>query len=81
MKKLTGIIIRTQDPYTAVVELKSWKKHPVIGKRYQTSVKILADCAGVKVEEGQTVILEPTRPRSRRKSWRISPAKGENVAA
>lgn len=81
MKKMTGKVLSTKLTNTVVVEIKNQKKHPIIGKRYQTTERILADSSGKNVLEGQKVALGQMRPVSKRKSWRVIGVEGENASA
>jgi len=71
MKNITGKIISTSGDKTAVVEVKRWRKHPIIGKRYQSSRKMIVHTDNKQLQKDQVVILQATRPRSLRKAWRI----------
>lgn len=70
MKKFTGTVIRKKMPKTAIVLVKRLMSHPVYKKRMKRSKKYLVhDEIGVKT--GDLVVIQQTRPLSKRKRFKI----------
>jgi len=70
MKILSGKVILTKQPKTAVVEVVRIVAHPVYKKRVKRSKKYLVhDEVGVKV--GDRVNFVASKPYSKLKKWRI----------
>ncbi len=70
MKKFTGRVISAKMPKTARVLVERIWQHPVYKKRVKRSKKYLThDEIGVKV--GDKVIIQETRPISKRKKYKI----------
>lgn len=70
MKKFTGIVIRKKMPKTAIVLVERLWQHPVYKKRMKRSKKYLVhDEIGVKM--GDLVVIQQTRPMSKRKRFKI----------
>lgn len=70
MKKLQGRVAGKQMVKTAVVIVKRLWQHPVYKKRVTRSKRYLAhDEIGVKV--GEKVIIQETKPISKRKRWQV----------
>lgn len=70
MKKITGRVIGTKMPKTATVLVERLWKHPIYKKRIKRSKKYLVhDEIGVKV--GDKVLIQETKPISKRKRWKV----------
>lgn len=69
-KQLTGTVISNQQTNTVTVEVSHLLPHPRYGKRIKKRKKFYAHCE-FKVEAGDTVIIEETRPLSKTKNWRV----------
>lgn len=69
-KKLTGVIKSDKMTATASVTVTRLKTHPLYLKRTKWTKTFLADNA-LGAKEGDVVVMESTRPLSRRKSWKI----------
>ncbi len=70
MKAFTGKVVGVKMAKTATVELESWVKHPVYGKRIKRTKKYqVHDEFGTSV--GDKVRFVVTRPISKTKRWKI----------
>lgn len=69
-KQLTGIVKSDKMTGTAAVIVTHVKTHPLYLKRTKWTKSLLADNA-LKAKEGDEVVIESTRPISKRKSWKI----------
>lgn len=71
MKKLTGKVIKVKTAKTVTVLVERFWKHPIYQKRIKRSKKYLVDNKiGVKVND--RVIIQETRPISKRKHWKVT---------
>lgn len=69
-KHLTGVVKSDKMTATASVAVTRLKTHPLYLKRTKWTKTFLADNA-LGAKEGDVVVMESTRPLSRRKSWKI----------
>jgi len=70
MKQFTGVVIRAKMPKTATVLVERLMRHPIYKKRIRRSKKYLVhDEIGVKL--GDRVVIQETRPISKRKRFKI----------
>jgi len=72
-----GTIIKKIDKRTAVVETFRMKTHPLYKKRFKVVKKYLTDDKDNKFKEGDVVLIEETRPISKRKRFKIIKRIGE----
>nr|PZN79886.1 MAG: 30S ribosomal protein S17 [Pseudomonadota bacterium] len=56
---------------TIAVEIERLVKHPKYGKYIRRTTKLLAHDENGESREGDTVVIAPCRPLSRRKAWRL----------
>lgn len=70
-RRITGVVVSTKMQQTAVVRVDRMKAHPIYGKRYRVSKKFHAHNENNQFAEGETVVMEETRPMSKTKRWRI----------
>ncbi len=70
-KTFVGKVVSNKMQKTVVVEIERLVKHPVYKKIIRRTSKLKADCADMKIEIGQTVKIEQTRPLSRDKSFKV----------
>ncbi len=70
-KQLTGFIVSTKTPQTAVVKVERIKKHPKYKKRYKVHKKYQAHVASGDYAVGDKVVIEECRPISKRKKWQV----------
>ena len=71
MKKLSGKVVSVKMSKTATVLVERFWQHPLYKKRIKKSKKYLVnDEVGVKVND--RVVIQETRPISKRKKWKIA---------
>ena len=70
-RQLTGKIISLKTPKTAVVLAETIKEHEKYKKRFKSHKKYKAHIVEGEYQEGETVIIEETRPISKDKCWKI----------
>ena len=70
-RTLTGKVVSTKMDKTIAVVIERMVKHETYGKYLRRSTKLLAHDEDKSAHEGDTVIITPCRPLSRRKSWRL----------
>lgn len=70
-KTVTGQVISNKMEKTITVRVDRLVKHPLYGKFIRRSTKLLAHDEGNECQEGDTVIIEASRPLSKRKAWRL----------
>jgi small subunit ribosomal protein S17 len=70
-RTLTGRVVSTKMQKTIAVEIERLIKHPTYGKYIRRTTKLLAHDEKGASKEGDTVVISPCRPMSRRKSWQL----------
>jgi small subunit ribosomal protein S17 len=70
-RTLTGRVVSTKMQKTVAVEIERLVKHPTYGKFIRRTTKLLAHDEKSESHDGDLVKIEPCRPLSRRKSWRV----------
>ena len=70
-KTLTGVVVSNKMEKTISVQIKRTVKHPVYGKYYYRTSKLLAHDENNECNEGDTVVIESSRPISKNKTWRL----------
>ena len=70
-KQLTGQIVSDKMDKTVVVEVDTVKQHPLYKKRYKMHKKYHAHDENNEYQEGDEVMIEECRPRSKKKRWRV----------
>jgi small subunit ribosomal protein S17 len=70
-RTLKGIIISKKMKKTAVVKVDRLKKHPLYHKYYRMSKKFQAHDEREAYHNGEEVMIQETKPRSRHKRWEI----------
>lgn len=70
-KTLTGTVVSNKMDKTIAVLIKRTVKHPLYGKYYSKSTKLLAHDETNECNEGDTVVIESSRPLSKNKSWSL----------
>lgn len=68
-KTFTGKVVSTKMHKTVVIEITRRIAHPVYKKYIKVSSKIKADTQDFQLAEGDTVVIESTKPISRTKSF------------
>lgn len=72
MRTLQGTVVSARMRKTVVVRVDRLKKHPKYGKFFRVSAKFKAHDEKGEYREGDTVLIEETRPLSRDKRWRVA---------
>ena len=70
-RALTGKVVSNKMEKTIAVEIERLIKHERYGKYIRRTTKLLAHDENKEAREGDTVAIEPCRPLSRRKSYRL----------
>jgi small subunit ribosomal protein S17 len=70
-RTLTGTVVSTKMDRSISVSIDRLERHPVYEKYVRRSTKLLAHDENNDCNEGDIVIIESTRPISKRKSWRL----------
>ena len=68
---LTGIICKSTNKKTVVVEVERTFKHPIYKKYIKRSKKYHAHDETDALKIGDKVIIEETRPISKLKTWKV----------
>jgi small subunit ribosomal protein S17 len=68
---LTGKVVSNKMDKTIAVSVERLVKHPTYGKYIRRTTKLLAHDDKNECREGDTVLIKPCRPLSRRKSWML----------
>jgi len=71
-RTLTGRIVSDKMDKTVTVLVERRVKHPLYGKIVTRSKKYHAHDEKNEFKEGDTVLIEETRPLAKTKSWRVS---------
>ena len=71
IRKITGVVVSDAMAKTRVVAVKRSKKHPKYLKYYEVVKKFKAHDENNEYKNGDTVVIEETRPLSREKRWKI----------
>ena len=77
-RTLTGKVISSKMDKSATVLIERKVKHPVYGKYLRRSTKLHIHDADNSCQEGDLVTIEPCRPMSRTKSWKLLEIVGRN---
>jgi small subunit ribosomal protein S17 len=70
-KTLQGQVVSKKMNKTIAVVISRTVKHPLYEKYMRRSTKLLAHDENNECNEGDIVIIESSRPVSKRKSWRL----------
>jgi len=70
-KRFEGIVVTDSADKTVRVEVSSIKIHPAYGKRLKRSKAFLAHDEENKHKVGDSVVIEETRPISKKKTWKV----------
>jgi small subunit ribosomal protein S17 len=71
-RTLTGVITSDKMDKTVTVLVERAVKHPVLGKMVRRSKKYHAHSPNNEFKQGDTVMIEETRPLSKTKSWAVT---------
>lgn len=70
-KILVGKIVSNKMQKTVVVEIERRIRHPIYGKIVKKTKRLKADDNGLKLEVGESVKIEQTKPISRDKYFKV----------
>jgi small subunit ribosomal protein S17 len=70
-RTLTGTVVSNKMDKSISVSIERLIKHPVYEKYIRRSTKLLAHDENNECNEGDVVIIESSRPISKRKAWRL----------
>ena len=70
IRKLTGLALRDTKEKTVSIRVTNIKIHPLYQRRYLKTKKYLVQTE-IEVKKGQKVIIQESRPVSRKKSWQV----------
>ncbi|MFN3406272.1 MAG: 30S ribosomal protein S17 [Caldimicrobium sp.] len=70
-KELIGTVVSDKMDKTVVVMVESLVKHPLYGKYVKKRKKYMAHDENNSCKMGDRVLIEETRPLSKRKRWRV----------
>ncbi len=70
-KQFIGIVVSDKMDKTVVVMVERLVKHPLYGKYIKRRKKYMAHDEHNECKIGDKVLIEETRPLSRRKRWRV----------
>ncbi|MGH8245741.1 MAG: 30S ribosomal protein S17 [Gammaproteobacteria bacterium] len=71
LRTMTGRVISNKMDKTISVLIPRTVKHPIYEKYLRRSTKVLAHDEKNECQEGDLVVIESTRPISKRKAWRL----------
>jgi small subunit ribosomal protein S17 len=71
-RTLTGVITSDKMDKTVTVLVERAVKHPVLGKVVRRSKKYHAHSPNNEFKQGDTVLIEETRPLSKTKAWAVT---------
>jgi small subunit ribosomal protein S17 len=70
-RTLTGTVVSAKTAKTIAVEIERVLKHAQYGKYIRRTTRLLAHDEAGDAREGDTVMISPCAPVSRRKAWRL----------
>ena len=70
-RTLTGTVVSNKMDKSISVSIQRLVRHPVYEKYIRRSTKLLAHDGNNECNEGDVVIIESSRPISKRKAWRL----------
>lgn len=71
-RTLTGVITSDKMDKTVTVLVERRVMHPVLGKVVRRSKKYHAHSPNNEFKQGDTVLIEETRPLSKTKAWQVT---------
>ncbi len=71
MRTKQGIVTSTKMTKTVVVSVYTYKEHPKYKKRYRVTEKFFADPIDKTLSEGDSVVIQESRPLSKKKRWTV----------
>lgn len=71
MKTMTGIVTSVKNIKTATVSVTNRWQHPLYKKYVKRTSKYACHYEGMELAEGDTVVIEETRPLSKTKHFKV----------
>jgi small subunit ribosomal protein S17 len=71
-RRLTGRVVSDKMDKTVTVLVERMVQHPLYGKYVRKSKKYHAHDEKNEYKEGDTVVIEESRPLSKTKTWRVA---------
>jgi small subunit ribosomal protein S17 len=71
-RTLTGVVTSDKMDKTVTVLVERRVMHPVLGKVVRRSKKYHAHSPNNEFKQGDTVLIEETRPLSKTKAWQVT---------
>jgi len=66
-----GIVVSDKMDKTVVVEVLTYKEHPIYKKNFQATKKFKAHDEKNEYKEGDEITIYETRPMSKSKNWTV----------
>jgi len=70
-RRLRGTVVSDKMDKTIVVKVEKMKAHPKYKRRFKTHTKYLAHCEEKEFHIWDKVVIEESRPISKRKKWKV----------
>lgn len=70
-KRKVGMIISDKPHKTVIVKITNYVKHPLYKKYLKQMTRVYAHDEKNEYKTGEKVLIEPTRPLSKLKRWRV----------
>lgn len=70
-RTITGVVTSDKADKTIVISVHTRKTHPIYKKQYSVSTKFIAHDEKNEAKQGDKVVIEETRPLSRRKRFTL----------
>jgi len=70
-RTITGVVTSNAGDKSATITVERKIKHPLYGKYVKRSTKIRVHDESNECNTGDTIVIEPCRPMSKTKSWRL----------
>jgi len=70
-RKLKGVVVSTKMQKTVVVAVNKFVQHKKYKKRYKVTKKYQAHDEQENFQEGDKVIIQESRPISKKKTWQV----------
>ncbi len=70
-RTVTGTVVSNKMDKTIAVLIERRVKHPLYGKYIRRSTRLMAHDEANECKQGDVVVIEASRPLSKKKSWRL----------
>ena len=71
LKTSTGFVIGVIDDATVKVQIEKVYVHPIYKKIIRSKINVLSHNEGLKLSKGLKVLIQETRPYSKRKTFKV----------